>query len=136
MKASETKPVVLFDGICNLCNATVQFIIRHDPQGRIRFAALQSAAGQQFLAHFALPQKNFDTFVLAENGQCYTRSTAALRVLRHFPGGWPLLYGLVVIPRPLRDFCYNLLARRRYAWFGKQAECMLPTPELRERFLA
>lgn len=135
MRTNEANPVVLFDGVCNLCNATVQFIIRHDREGRLRFAALQSETGQKLLAHCGLPVESFDTFVLAENGRCYTRSTGALRVIRHFPGPWPLLYVLIVIPRPLRDFCYNLVARRRYAWFGKREECMLPTPELRERFL-
>lgn len=133
MKAPD--PVVLFDGVCNLCNATVQFIIRHDPQGRFRFAALQSETGRKLLAHCGRSAKNLDTFVLAENGRCYTRSTGALRLVRRLPGLWPLLYGLIVIPRPLRDFCYNLVARRRYAWFGKREECMIPTPELRERFL-
>lgn len=135
MKTPATYPIVLFDGVCNLCNATVQFIIRHDPQRQFRFAALQSETGRKLSAQCNLPRDHFDTFVLAENGRCYTRSTGALRVIRHFPGLWPLLYALIVIPRPLRDFCYNLVARRRYAWFGKREECMLPTPELRERFL-
>lgn len=126
---------MLFDGVCNLCNATVQFIIEHDPGARFRFAALDSDAARELAAgcgvHAALP----DSVVLIEDGKLYTRSSAALRVARRLRFPWPLLYGLIVVPRPLRDVVYAWIARNRYSWFGKRDSCMLPTPELRSRFL-
>ncbi len=134
MKSSATS-IVLFDGVCNLCNGAVQFIINRDAKNRFSFASLQSEAGQARLRQFGLATDAFDTFVLVEGGKAYTRSTAALRIARRLPGAWPLLYGLVVIPKPLRDWVYGLVARNRYRLFGRQDSCMMPTPELRARFL-
>ena len=132
---NKVHPVLLFDGICNLCNGWVQFVIRHDPAGKFRFAALQSAKGQQLLKQYGLPHEHFTTLVLIENGQVYTRSSAALRIAKQLSGAWPMLYGFAVVPAFLRDGVYNLVAGNRYAWFGKQESCMLPTPELKARFL-
>lgn len=129
------KPLVLFDGVCNLCSASVQFIIEHDPEGKILFASLQSERGQAILQHFGMRTDDFDTFVLIENGQAYTRSTAVLREVRYFSGLWKYLYALIIVPRPIRDFVYNIVAKNRYRWFGKKNECWLPTPELKMRFL-
>lgn len=125
--------VVLFDGVCNLCNAAVRFIIRRDPGGRLRFAALQSEAAAVLLAAQAEPLP--DSIVLVEGGRVFTRSAAALRIARRLRFPWPLLYALIVVPRPLRDAVYGWIARNRYRWFGRSDQCMVPTPELRARFL-
>jgi predicted DCC family thiol-disulfide oxidoreductase YuxK len=129
------RSVVLFDGVCNLCNGAVQFIINRDRQGRFSFASLQSAAAQAHLRQFGLSTEAFDTFVLVEGGKAYTRSTAALRIARRLPGAWKLLYALVMVPRPVRDWAYGLVARNRYRLFGRRDACMVPTPELKARFL-
>jgi predicted DCC family thiol-disulfide oxidoreductase YuxK len=117
-------PVVLFDGVCNLCNGVVRFIIARDPAARFRFAPLPPA-----------DTGATDSIVLVEAGQRYTRSTAALRIARGLRFPWPVLYALMLAPRPLRDLVYDWVARHRYCWFGKRAACMVPTPEVRSRFL-
>jgi predicted DCC family thiol-disulfide oxidoreductase YuxK len=127
--------VVLFDGVCNFCDNTVQFVLRRDKAGYFRFAALQSEAGQALLKDHELPTEHFDTFILLENGKIYKRSSAALRLVRKLSGGWPLLYGFILIPRFIRDFFYSIIARNRYRWFGKKDACMIPSPEVRSRFL-
>ncbi len=127
--------IVLFDGVCNLCNGAVQFIIHRDPGGRFAFASLQSAAGQARLRQFELSTDAFDTFVLVEGGKAYTRSTAALRIARQLPGAWRLLYALMIVPRPVRDWVYGLVARNRYRLFGRRDACLIPTPELKAKFL-
>ena len=130
-------PVLLFDGVCNLCNGAVQFIIRHDPAGRFRFAALQSDTGERLLREMGLPPDKLDTLVLVEDGRAHQRSTAALRIARRLSGLWPALFYLFIwVPRPLRDLAYDFVARNRYRWFGQRDECMVPTPELRARFLS
>jgi predicted DCC family thiol-disulfide oxidoreductase YuxK len=125
------KPVVLFDGVCNLCNGMVRFVLARDPRGTFRFASLQSAAARRLLAGAVPPE----TIVLIEAGKTYTKSCAALRIARGLRFPWPLLYGFVAVPRPLRDLVYDWVARHRYAWFGKRESCMLPAPELRGRFM-
>jgi predicted DCC family thiol-disulfide oxidoreductase YuxK len=128
--------LLLFDGVCNLCNGVVQFVIRHDRAGRFRFAALQSEPGQAMLRQFGLSTQQFDSFVYVKDGQFFTESTAALRVARDLGGAWRLLYGFIIVPRPLRDAVYRWVARNRYRFFGRQESCMIPTPELRARFLS
>jgi predicted DCC family thiol-disulfide oxidoreductase YuxK len=128
-------PVILFDGVCNLCNGSVQYVIRHDKQGYYKFASLQSQAGQQFLRQYNLPVKDFNSFVLIEEGKVYTRSTAALKVARKLSGMVQLLYGFIIVPPFIRDGLYNLISRNRYKWFGKKDSCMIPTPALKQRFL-
>ena len=129
------QPVILFDGVCNLCAWSVQFIIKRDPQAHFMFASMQSPAGQRLLAERGLDQQAADSFVLIEGASHYTSSDAALRVARRLAWPWPLLSALVIVPRPLRDWAYSVIARNRYRWFGQPDACMLPTPELRERFL-
>ncbi len=129
-------PIVLFDGVCNLCNASVQFILERDAKERFRFASLQSEAGQQLLQQFHLPTNDFDTFLLVEGDTYYTRSTAALRVARNLHGAWKYMYVFIAVPKFLRDAVYGFVARNRYQWFGKQETCWMPTPELKARFLA
>ncbi len=134
--ALEGQYVVLFDGVCNLCNGTVQFIIAHDPSAHFRFAALQSEAARRLLGETQMSGTLLDSVVLVENVRVYTRSTAVLRVARRLSFPWPLFFALIVVPRPLRDMVYELIARHRYAWFGRRDACMMPTPELRARFLS
>lgn len=128
-------PTLLFDGVCNLCESSVQFILKRDPRGIFRFASLQSPIGQALLEKFRLPRGDFDTMVLIEGELIYTRSSAALRIVKRLPFPWPILYIFVVVPKFIRDLFYRILARNRYRWFGKKAECLIPTPEIRSRFL-
>lgn len=132
---TDTAPLVLFDGVCNFCDRSVQFIIRHDRRGFFRFAALQSEVGQAVLARHQLPQQEFDTFILLYKGKIYKRSGAALRVVRHLDGLWPALYAFIIVPPFIRDFFYQLISRNRYRWFGKKDQCMIPTPDIRSRFV-
>ncbi|MBI5373033.1 MAG: thiol-disulfide oxidoreductase DCC family protein [Sphingobacteriales bacterium] len=127
--------IVLFDGVCNLCNRSVQFIIKRDTKDRFRFAALQGKTGQALLAKHKLPADSFNSFILAEGDRIYTRSTGALRMLKRLGGPWSLLYVFIIVPRFIRDGIYNWIARNRYRWFGKRESCMVPTPELKNRFL-
>ncbi len=129
-------PIVLFDGICALCNATVQFALKQDPQGKLRFAGLQSTAGRKLLQTHGLPGEDFDTVLLIEGDRVSTHSTGALRILRYLRFPWPLLYGLILIPPFIRDRIYALVARRRFDWFGKLDACPIPPPEVRDRFLS
>ncbi|MEW5927897.1 MAG: thiol-disulfide oxidoreductase DCC family protein [Gemmatimonadota bacterium] len=131
----EKGAVVLFDGVCNLCNGSVQFIVRHDPAGRFRFASLQSEAGQALLRRHGLDPTDLFSVILVEGGRAYARSDAALRIARGLTGPWRAAGALRAVPRPLRDAAYGWVARNRYRWFGKQEACMIPTPELRARFL-
>jgi|ERR1051326_2349917 predicted DCC family thiol-disulfide oxidoreductase YuxK len=127
--------VVLFDGICNFCDWSVDFVIDRDPAGYFRFAALQSNAARPLLARCGLPAEHLGNIVLFEDGVCYGRSTAALRIVRRLSAPWPLLYALIIVPRPLRDALYDWFGRNRYRWFGKRDVCRAPSPETRERFL-
>jgi predicted DCC family thiol-disulfide oxidoreductase YuxK len=127
--------VVLFDGVCNLCNRSVQFILRHDPSDRLKFAALQSDAGRELLRWSGQQPDQLDTLIFIEHGRAYSRSTAVLRIARYLRWPWPAFALLVFLPQQLRDWCYDRVARNRYALFGKSEACMMPTPELRRRFL-
>lgn len=130
-QAAANEPILFFDGECNLCNGGVQFIIKRDKRKRFLFAALQSAAG----AEAKRQSGGADSFILFYHGQYYTKSAAALRAARLMSGLWPILYAGIILPRFVRDWVYDLVARNRYKWFGKRSECMIPTPELRARFL-
>ena len=127
--------ILLFDGVCNLCNTFVQFAIKRDPKGRFKFAALQSETGIGILNDFGLDSKSLNTFVAIIDGRPLLRSDAALQTLRQFGLPWKLVYSFILIPRPIRDFLYDLVARTRYSLFGKQSQCMVPTAELKSRFL-
>lgn len=132
---SPEKPVILFDGVCNLCNSSVNFVIDRDPQGTIYFAPLQSEYARKLLEKHQIGME-LNTIVLLEDGKVYDRSTAALRIARLLNGPWPLLYASIVMPRFIRDGVYRWIARNRYRWFGKTQACRVPTPELQARFLA
>ncbi len=127
--------IILFDGVCNFCNASVNFVIRRDKHDRFRFAPLQSATGQALQEQYQLNPAALDTFILVENGRAYGKSTAALKVARGL--GFPvnLAYGLMIIPRFLRDVVYSLVARNRYKWFGKKETCMVPDENVRRKFI-
>ena len=131
----DSPALILFDGVCNLCAGAVRFIIKRDPKGFFRFASLQSELGQRLLKEHGIDPSRTDSFVLIENGAAYAESTAALRVARHLSRAWPLCYAGIILPRVLRDRVYRFIARNRYRWFGKQETCMIPTPELRARFI-
>ncbi|MBX3242185.1 MAG: thiol-disulfide oxidoreductase DCC family protein [Chitinophagaceae bacterium] len=132
---ADYKALILFDGTCNLCQGSVQFVLKREKAPYYSFASLQSSTGQQVLQQYHLPQDSFRSFVLVENGKAYIQSTAALKVTRKLRGGWSLLYGLMIIPAFIRNAVYNIIARNRHKWFGKTESCMLPTPELKGRFL-
>jgi predicted DCC family thiol-disulfide oxidoreductase YuxK len=133
---TDDRPILLIDGVCNLCNGIAQFVIRRDPSpGRFRFAALQSNCGQQLLREHGLPTEDLGTFVMIDGKRVFVRSTAGLHVLRGLGLPWSLLYVLIIVPRPMRDVVYRWIARNRYRWFGKQESCMVPTPDIRSRFL-
>jgi predicted DCC family thiol-disulfide oxidoreductase YuxK len=136
MAKEQATAIVLFDGVCNFCNASVNFLLRRDRDGVFRFAALQSDTGRKLLADAGLKRHDLDSMVLIEGGQVALKSTAALRAARRLPGLWPITGLLLVIPRGLRDWCYDAFAARRYRWFGKREACMIPTAEMRSRFLA
>ncbi|WP_447971779.1 thiol-disulfide oxidoreductase DCC family protein [Nitrospira sp. M1] len=127
--------VILFDGVCNFCNATVDFVIRRDPQRKFMFGTLQSEPGQQILRRNNFDTQDFETFLYLENGQVFTKSTAALRVAKELTGMWPLLYVCIVIPQVIRDLVYQFIGRRRYQWMGKRESCRLPDESERARFV-
>lgn len=128
-------PLVLFDGVCNLCNRSVQTILRHDRQARFRFASLQSPLGEKLRDDLGIDREKVDSVILVEGGRWYKESDAALRIARGLGGLWKLFGVFRLVPRPLRDAAYRLIARNRYRWFGKTETCWVPTPELRGRFL-
>ena len=128
-------PVILFDGVCNFCNRAVNFVIKRDKNKKIRYAPLQSAAGQKLVLTYGLPVNKMESLVFIENGKAYRRSTAALRICRHLKTLWPLCYGCIIVPEFIRDGIYDWIARNRYKWFGVCEQCMIPPPEIKERFL-
>lgn len=132
----ENHPVLLFDGVCNFCNGTVNFIIKRDKENIFKFAPLQSPEAHELLNGKIEEKNRLQSLVLLENEKIYTRSTAALRILRHLPGMWPLLYGFIIIPAFIRNIFYNIIAKYRYRWFGKRDKCMIPTPEVQSKFLS
>ena len=132
---TDDSKILLFDGVCNFCNASVNWIIRRDKKRRFRFAALQSAAGERLQREHGLDPEQLDTMVLVQNGRGYLRSTAGLNTMRDLGFPYSLTYAFIIVPPPIRDFVYTVFANRRYGWFGKQDECMIPTPEIRDRFL-
>jgi predicted DCC family thiol-disulfide oxidoreductase YuxK len=127
--------IIFFDGVCNLCEGTVQFLLKRNKKKNLLFASLQSNSGQQMLKHFNLPLNNFNSFVFIENGKLYQRSAGALRVTKYLSGLWPLLYAFLIVPPFIRNAVYDFVARNRYKWYGQKNECWLPTLELKKRFL-
>jgi predicted DCC family thiol-disulfide oxidoreductase YuxK len=129
------KKIILFDGVCNLCNATVRFVLKRDKQQQFIFGSLQGNTGQELLKSRGLSADTFHSFVLIAGDKTHTRSAGVLEVLRTLKGGWQLLYPLIFLPRFIRDGLYNLIARNRYRWFGKKEYCMVPEARWSNRFL-
>ena len=132
---NDNQPIILFDGVCKFCNYWVNFAIKHDPKKNLRFAPFQSGAGQALLQQYQINVAAINSVILIEKGRVYRQSTAALRICRYLSGGWKIFYAFLIIPRFIRDFLYNIIARNRYRFFGRNENCMVPTPDVRERFL-
>jgi len=128
-------PLILFDGVCNYCNYWVRFAIKRDKKKKLRLAPLQGETAQQLLAQYGLSATKLSSVIVIDKGKAYTQSSAAFRVCKYLDGGWKLCYSLIIIPKFIRDFFYNIIARNRYKWFGKKEECMVPGPEIKDRFL-
>jgi predicted DCC family thiol-disulfide oxidoreductase YuxK len=133
MEKSNNK-IVLFDGVCNLCNSSVQFILKRDKKKQFRFASLQGKFGQEVLKNNNFSTVSLNTLILIEGDKIFTRSTGVLRMMKHLGSGWSLLYGFIIVPNFIRDAVYNWVSKNRYKWFGKKDECTIPTKELKERF--
>jgi len=129
------QPIILFDGVCNFCNGAVNFTIKRDQKAIIKFTPLQSEAGAILAHQYGLAADDMSSFIFIDKGKAYNRSTAALRVCRYLKGFWPLCYGLIIVPPFIRNGLYNWIAKNRYKWFGERQECMIPTPDVRARFL-
>lgn len=129
------KKIILFDGVCNLCNNSVVFIIKRDKNDVFRFAALQSDIGIELTQKLNIDTTKTDSIILVEGTSYVTKSTAALKIARHLKGGYPLLYGFMILPVFFRNWVYDIIAKNRYKWFGKKDNCMIPTPELKAKFL-
>ena len=131
----KARKIILFDGICNLCNQSVQFVIEHDSKNQFRFASLQSDFGQDFLKKNKLEATQFDSIVFIEDDQFYTKSSAALKIAKYLDGITSWLTIFMIVPKPLRDIVYSFTAKNRYRWFGKNESCWLPTKELKSKFI-
>jgi predicted DCC family thiol-disulfide oxidoreductase YuxK len=129
------KDILLFDGVCNLCNNSINFVIDHDPEEKFKFAALQSEFGQKKLKELNLDPKDFDSIVLLSNNQVHVKSTAALKIAKGLSGGWPMLYAFIILPPFIRHAVYNLIAKNRYKIWGRADQCRVPTAELKQRFI-
>lgn len=127
--------IVIFDGVCNFCNGAVNFIIRRDPNALFSFTPMQSESGKWLIDEHHAPMVGVDTFLLIKNGQCFDRTDAALEICRDLTGFWFLFRIFKILPRSFRDFFYRLFARNRYKLFGRREECMIPSPEVRDRFI-
>jgi predicted DCC family thiol-disulfide oxidoreductase YuxK len=127
--------IIIFDGVCNLCNNAVNFIIKRDASNQFVFAPMQSPAAQALIAKYDAQNVGIDTFLLIKNGQCFYRSNAALEITKDLSGYWYLCLVFKLVPRPIRDFVYRLIAKNRYRLFGKRKQCMIPTDTLKDKFL-
>jgi len=131
---NDSDKIVLFDGVCNFCATSVQFIIRHDKTNSLKFASLQSALGQELLTKYNM-SKDLEGVVFIENNKAYFKSAAAFKIVRYFGGFWRILNVFPILPLFVTDFGYDIIAKNRYRWFGKKDSCMIPSPEIRSRFL-
>ncbi|TCP24381.1 putative DCC family thiol-disulfide oxidoreductase YuxK [Tenacibaculum skagerrakense] len=132
----ENKKIILFDGVCNLCNQTVLRIIKLDKKDTFRFTSLQSETGKEIIDYLKIDTTKVDSIILFEPNQAYyLKSTAALKIFGNFGGIWEVSKFLLFFPSFIRDFVYDIIAKNRYKWFGKKNQCMIPTPELLSKFL-
>jgi len=135
MESQSTYCIILFDGVCNLCNSAINFVIIRDTANVFKFAPLQEKSGSLLLEKHAIDLQKIDSIVLIENNTVYVKSAAALRIAKKLSGLWPLLYIFIIIPAFIRDGVYDFIAKNRYKWFGKKNQCIIPTPSTKERFL-
>lgn len=135
MESNIKYKIILFDGVCNLCNSSVNFVIKHDKKNRYRFAALQSDIGKDLVNQFGIDPNETDSIILIKGQKHYIRSSAALRVAKGLSGGYPLFYVFMIIPTFIRNWVYDYIAKNRYKWYGMRESCMIPTEELKSRFL-
>ena len=135
MNITKDKSIILFDGVCNLCNSSVNFIIKNDKKQTFLFASLQSDAAKEILLQFSSKKIDFKSILLIKNGIIYDKSTAVLLITKQLSNYYKFLYGLIIIPAFMRDFVYNFIAKHRYNWFGKEEACMIPSASLKNRFL-
>jgi predicted DCC family thiol-disulfide oxidoreductase YuxK len=129
------KSLILFDGVCNLCNGFVNFLILRDKKNKFQFGSLQSVKVQAILNEYQYSSNDISTVIVIENNKLYSHSTAVLKIVRKLGGAWPLLYGFIIIPKTIRDFFYKLVAKNRYRMFGRKDACMIPTPQLKAKFV-
>lgn len=129
------KPTIFFDGVCNLCNASILFVIKRDKNQFFQFSSLQSAHAQESLPIELTADDSYNSIALKSGDEIVTKSTAALEIARRLSGGWPLLYAFIIVPKFLRDWGYSIVADNRYRWFGKKDQCMIPSPDLQSRFI-
>lgn len=132
---SNNYKIILFDGVCNLCNGAVTYIIERDKKNVFKFAALQSEIGQQLISKFNIDTSKVDSIILIDGEKHYTKSSAALHISKQLSGAYPLLFGFMVVPKFIRNSVYDYIAKNRYKWFGKKESCMIPTAELKSKFL-
>lgn len=137
MSTSLDSHIILFDGVCNLCNGFVQFVIKRDKKARFQFASLQSPVAEKLLKSYHLSNKTMESVILIHKNKnkIWTESSAVLNILRNLNGLYPFLYGFIIIPKGIRDFFYRQISKNRYKWFGKRDACMIPSPEIKKRFL-
>jgi predicted DCC family thiol-disulfide oxidoreductase YuxK len=129
------KSIILFDGVCNLCNLSINFIIKHDFKKQFLFASLQSDAAKEILLQFSQKKIELNSIILVENNIIYDKSTAVLKISKYLTNGFKLFYFFILIPKFIRDWIYDLIAENRYKWFGKKENCMVPSSEVKNRFL-
>ena len=135
MFVQQQHKIILFDGVCNLCNTSVKIVIRNDKKDCFRFAALQSDIGKDYITKFNIDSTETDSIILIDQEKVYVKSTAALYISKSLSGAYPLLFGFIIIPKFIRNWVYDFVARNRYRWYGKKESCMIPTPELMAKFL-
>ncbi len=131
----EENPIVFFDGVCNFCNYWVNFSIKRDRKKILKFAPLQGETAKKIFPQYNIENSETESVILIEKGRAFKDSAAALRIARHLGGGWKLLYGLMIVPKFIRDAVYKWISKNRYKWYGKKDTCMIPAPGVRERFL-
>jgi predicted DCC family thiol-disulfide oxidoreductase YuxK len=131
----QTPLIILFDGVCNLCNGFVQFVIKRDPQAKLKFGTLQSNEAIELLLPHHINPEELNSVIFIVNNKVYTQSDAAIKIAQHLGSAWPLAASLLIIPKFIRNAVYRFIAKNRYRWFGKKMQCMVPSPDLKSRFL-
>jgi len=133
---TQSRSIIFFDGVCNLCNSSIDFVIRRDKKNKFLVGALQDEVSKKVLANYRVREDYLDSIILLEDGVIFYKSTAALKIAKHLSGLWPALYPLIIVPKALRDVVYDWIGSNRYKWFGKKNTCRLPTHEEKAKFLS